>query len=718
MYGKGVDRGVCMNQGKYVDIITKYITDPRYRQALLIDGEWGSGKSYFVDHELKPAIESIVVPQKTSAESPEKDKNNKTKNKGISITPNEKEKYYKAVMVSLYGLTSIDDVQNQIFLNFIADSDKKAENIMLVGNALSVGTDFIGVTGGLSKFIKSASAKWLGYGKDGIILIFDDMERCQVDIVTLMGFLNNLCENAGYKVIIIANEKEISKNYTEEEKENDKDYQLYKRTKEKLIGRTVSYEADIEGKYELVLKDNIKKTSEKDEDNPKIAVFIENKETVIQEFKKLKHDNLRTLKSVFIAGDYLLDGILSTDLSKAQDYNEYENQARKAFELAKTDVLKYLSRVSIERVKGAKPRRWPGESRYVFDGSSTDDVSVAYEFVDEYLNDLTADENIIHADILAFINGQIEIEKDIRMEENYNNLSFFKLQNWTHMEDDEVKNNLNRLEEELKEKKYLQSDFGKIVRTLMHINTPSSGMFNAYEFLEVHDVEQTTFDYLDDSYESLANLNVEDNNVPGKDHTPNYSKWDDIDIEKYVNLMCKYFDDPDFKMSKEALRFSSDDQFCELTYRKYINPILECIKANEIKKIQKQMEDIDTFYSWDDDFEKYLDKMKNNYVNGKRFLSLYDSKKILNCLKAATTQEIRTFRQGIMHIYSGKDNLSELLENDAKMIHGIHSALSKDEDKERKHFNPKRSRTKEIALVELQNDLEHFLNFLNSYLTF
>ncbi len=43
------------------------------------------------------------------------------------------------------------------------------------------------------------------------IIIFDDIERCRIDIIQLMVFLNNLSENNGFKLILIANEKEINR---------------------------------------------------------------------------------------------------------------------------------------------------------------------------------------------------------------------------------------------------------------------------------------------------------------------------------------------------------------------------------------------------------------------------------------------------------------------------------------------------------------------------
>ena len=43
------------------------------------------------------------------------------------------------------------------------------------------------------------------------IFIFDDLERCGLSIIQTLGILNDLIENNGVKIIIIANQKEIGK---------------------------------------------------------------------------------------------------------------------------------------------------------------------------------------------------------------------------------------------------------------------------------------------------------------------------------------------------------------------------------------------------------------------------------------------------------------------------------------------------------------------------
>lgn len=46
---------------------------------------------------------------------------------------------------------------------------------------------------------------------ENLILIFDDVERCQIPISEVLGYINYFVEHAKSKVILIGNEEEIVK---------------------------------------------------------------------------------------------------------------------------------------------------------------------------------------------------------------------------------------------------------------------------------------------------------------------------------------------------------------------------------------------------------------------------------------------------------------------------------------------------------------------------
>ena len=129
------------------------------------------------------------------------------------------------------------------------------------------------------------------------ILVFDDLERCELDLQVILGYINYFIEKDGYKVIIVADEgKLISK------ESSNGDHYNYIDIKEKLIGKTVQIEPDVSkvfdsfinelfpavSAHELVANDTIKK------------ILKNNKENIIQTFQQSKHENLRSLRKCIL----------------------------------------------------------------------------------------------------------------------------------------------------------------------------------------------------------------------------------------------------------------------------------------------------------------------------------------------------------------------------------------------------------------------------------
>ena len=181
-----------MTEQQIKEEVLRYINDNLYNYAILIDGEWGSGKTFFIKNTLSKEIEK----QEEGREKPRAIK-----------------------YISLYGCKTINDVQENIAWSFAENArdkirdkanwsstgDTVSGNILLsskkIGNAI------------LKKFLPEASlyeitSDWLNLG--AFIFIFDDLERCDCALNEVFGFLNELVEHENTKVIIVANEKELS----------------------------------------------------------------------------------------------------------------------------------------------------------------------------------------------------------------------------------------------------------------------------------------------------------------------------------------------------------------------------------------------------------------------------------------------------------------------------------------------------------------------------
>lgn len=185
-----------LTDDEITDIILKYIDEEIYNYAIMIDGEWGCGKTYYIKESLIEAIEDH--------------ENQKTSN-------NEEYKVHQVIYISLYGIKSIDEISKQVFMKSYLS---KAENatglgkagVKVVGTVLPALFDVINNKIGTSLSVDNVSdniEKFLP-ARDKIF-IFDDLERCDCPINEILGYINSFVEQDGLKVILVANQKEIGR---------------------------------------------------------------------------------------------------------------------------------------------------------------------------------------------------------------------------------------------------------------------------------------------------------------------------------------------------------------------------------------------------------------------------------------------------------------------------------------------------------------------------
>ena len=230
-----------MNNDDLNAFINRYATQYTTQTAVLLTGEWGSGKSYYINNVMKPYL---------------------------------KENKVKCVVVSLYGVDNLEELSRQIYLNLrFPPSNKKSEKkqiLSIVGrniinNALSLkGLNINASDHELKKLYESVNL-------NNVLLVIEDVERSSIDISKLLGFINGLVEYDGAKVLLVANENELLKidnnpvlslefinstRNTDDNKEPETEYESiikYKKIKEKTIGDTIQFKADIEESVKSII---------------------------------------------------------------------------------------------------------------------------------------------------------------------------------------------------------------------------------------------------------------------------------------------------------------------------------------------------------------------------------------------------------------------------------------------------------------------------------
>ena len=232
-----------MDNNELNAFIERYATQYTTKTAVLLTGEWGSGKSYYINNYLCPFL---------------------------------KEHKVKCVVVSLYGIDNLSDLSKQIYLNLrcppLSKKSEAKEYVSIVGhsiidNALSFkGIDVNTSDKQLQKLYNSVNLK-------NVLLVIEDFERSSIDILKLLGFINGIVEYDGAKVLLVANENELLKingasnsiiesdlsvkNETKEDSSiaEKEEVVQYKRIKEKTIGDTILFTADVVETVKSIISD-------------------------------------------------------------------------------------------------------------------------------------------------------------------------------------------------------------------------------------------------------------------------------------------------------------------------------------------------------------------------------------------------------------------------------------------------------------------------------
>lgn len=354
------------------------------KYAILINGPWGSGKTYLYDNYLVNEIMKV-----------EYGKNGRRTN----------------VYISLYGISNIEALAKELFTNYIL----KVKHINKLSYKITSGVVSI-----ISKFI-SVSAGAVSVNFDGLtdffkdqidinnmVICFDDLERCSIPINELFGFINNKVEHCQCKVIILADEENIGKMYanmdleikyltllsgkklikgvdengkivannTDEEltieqlkKLNEEIYSenyIYKDIKEKVIGLSFNYEPDLEAEIENIIETTLKNEDLKQELKSK-------QEDILHYMSSCENRNIRIIQTWIVKFEEVYKVI-----------NKYYATSKHYDEIFRKFMI-YSIRVACAVGKNKKLMKWSQEAEYA-DVRLDDAVlfeSEGYRFIDD-----------------------------------------------------------------------------------------------------------------------------------------------------------------------------------------------------------------------------------------------------------------------------------------------------------------------------------------------
>lgn len=192
--------------------------------ALMVSGEWGCGKTYHIERVVIPALQ---------------------------------QEGWNPVKVSLFGIESVNEIPLRIADNYKRPEGDKGEGTEKeekssrlfswgkekAGKAVAKGAQLVSSISWLESFVdvktlvgNNCSLLYKLIPTKKTVIILDDIERVidTIDVHTLLGAINGLVEQRGYKVVVIANNS-----YMQQKGEAKLVF------KEKVIEKTLVYEPDV-----------------------------------------------------------------------------------------------------------------------------------------------------------------------------------------------------------------------------------------------------------------------------------------------------------------------------------------------------------------------------------------------------------------------------------------------------------------------------------------
>lgn len=433
-----------------INLVSEYLKESYYNYAIMIDGSWGSGKTYFIKNILIPKLKEDIKQH--------------------------------SIYISLYGIRKTEDISNAVFTAIAEDRIGKGKKLIpLISNGVRVLAEVVGnkigsdTTGDTD--LQKVFSPFIDF--TSYFYIFDDLERCSMPINDVMGYINHFVEQNDSKVIIVANQVEIgsldkqnnlelkyffasqagiswpteNENQARSNTTSDKNHVvgleeikkrinyvfdeniLYMQIKEKLIGKTIYYQPDFSIIVPVLFS---------------ICLEIETRELdlwsslVCDIFTEEKHFNIRTLQFSLLFFAKVTSVVTPIE---------------KNIEILK-DILTAIVRVAIGHKKGNPSYIWSDNSEYGVISLNNDIWSMSgyfqsFKFIHDYI--YYSDYNAEH--IATVISSYLR-SKEI-YEDPTNKLELF----W-RMEDATIENEINIMFKNLEEGKYKGESYRWIISLL------------------------------------------------------------------------------------------------------------------------------------------------------------------------------------------------------------------------------------------------------------
>ena len=336
------------NEQRMLDEVKRYLSDDTYDYALMIDGAWGTGKTYFVKEVLNKELNAIKI----------RGLNNRVRY--YSACGMESLGEFKETMIYDLLERKVDEIHDVVSQDMRAGSaaaveeDEDAPEVkgpveqvletkkklvreiieeqredrrkridsLKATRAFRIAVDIGGkmVTGLLKSkvpFLGAVDARdYLADVEElqDYVFIIDDIERCSFSVAGLLGFINEMVEHVHAKVILVINEEALLK------KQKDPrflgEYLDYLGIKEKLVGTVLKYSSDDPAVLDKLIR------GELEEGSLFRNGMLARTPDFVEKMESMKYHNLRTFQ-------FFLSRLknIEEQLKSAETGDEIENAA-------------------------------------------------------------------------------------------------------------------------------------------------------------------------------------------------------------------------------------------------------------------------------------------------------------------------------------------------------------------------------------------------------
>lgn len=409
-------------------VVKNYLNSSNEELALVINGPWGSGKTYFIKH-----------------------------------LPDEVKGDKKIIYLSLFGVSSLKELDEKINSQILC-SVLPSENECFKKKAASIGNSIlelaklggpIGETvgsivkdsvGGVSDLIKN----------DRFVFCFDDLERASISSKLVLGYINTFVED-GNKTIILVNEsklvsKDVAKHYNEIIDAEARPY--YKIFKEKVVAHSLEFRINLDKDLFKII-DNWKFAS-----NDVIKIIKDNIAYLTDLLNRLRCNNLRTIRFAMNAFSDLYN-----EINNEEKFKNYDQEAKNVFwreMLMQCMCIAIYIKENNKEVCTWKPGEVEKNILYTvaeegkdaanLSGQNLWTMKAVYDYMTKYYYD--ADElNAATEIVIARIAFKLNSSSD----------PFNLILEWKNSSQANVISWLEKLKENLKNNKYKIVDYGQII---------------------------------------------------------------------------------------------------------------------------------------------------------------------------------------------------------------------------------------------------------------